>query len=249
MFWPRQKLDQVTVKVKHFYETTPFPNYEGIESPADLVRKAKAGGFAEFLDKLIPFNSQVLDAGCGTGQLPNFLSLSARQVFGTDMSLASLKLAQEFKARNELKRASFYQMNIFRPIFKPKSFDVVICMGVLHHTLDPQKGFTSLSRLVKPGGLIIIGLYHRFSRMVHFSCHWLGINRRLAQIKDQDKRRAWFEDQYHHPHESTHTVSEVSRWFGQAGFEVIEVLPQTMFQFFLTGVREGGLFVMIGKKK
>ena len=28
-----------------------------------------------------------------------------------------------------------------------------------------------------------------------------------------DKRRAWFEDQYRHPHESTHTIGEVLEWF------------------------------------
>ena len=248
MFWPQLKIDLVTAKVKRFYETTPFPNYDGIESAADLVRKAQQGRFAQWLDETLPFNSLVLDAGCGTGQLSNFLSLSHRFVFGTDMSLTSLKLGQRFKQLNQLGRVGFYQMNIFAPIFKPDSFDAVICTGVLHHTPDPKAGFMSLSRLVKPGGLIIIGLYHCFSRMIHFWCHRLGINPRLAQIKSESKRRAWFEDQYHHPHESSHTAKEVACWFDQAGFRVMRVLPESLFQFFLTGSREGGLFIMIGRK-
>ena len=52
-------------------------------------------------------------------------------------------------------------MNLFRPVFKAETFDVVICSGVLHHTSDPLTGFQSISKLVKKGGYIIIGLYNK----------------------------------------------------------------------------------------
>lgn len=258
MFWPRLKVDEVTAKVKRFYEATPFPNYDGIESAADLIIKAKQGVFAHWLEEKLPFNSFVLDAGCGTGQLSNFLSLSQRFVFGTDMSLASLKLAQQFKQLNRLDRVGFYQMNLFQPIFKPFSFDVVICTGVLHHTADPKTGFMALSRLVKPGGLIIIGLYHRWGRIInrlrrqifkYSQEKWLWLDPRLKLIKDKDKFHAWFEDQYHHPHESVHDFREVQSWFDQTGFNFVDSIPRTNFQSLLTGGREGGLFIMIGRKK
>lgn len=249
MFWPKTKLDSITSKVKYFYEGTPFPDYEGLETVADLLAKATSANFARYLEGLIPFNSLVLEAGCGTGQLPNYLAIAHRFVFGTDMSLASLRLAEEFRQRNQLERVGFYQMNLFQPIFKSKSFDAVISTGVLHHTPDPRAGFLSLARLVKPGGIIVIGLYHRWSRWVNRCCRNLGIDPQLARIKSRSKRRAWFEDQYHHPHESAHTVKEVSGWFKQAGVDVLEVLPGSLLQFFLTGVREGGLFIMIGRKK
>jgi SAM-dependent methyltransferase len=258
MFWPRHKVDSVTAKVKSFYETTPFPNYDGVETAADLIEKAKKGKFAQRLNEILPFNSLVLDAGCGTGQLANFLSLANRQIFGTDMSLASLKLAEEFKQRNELKRVSFYQMNLFQPIFKPGSFDVVICTGVLHHTPDPKEGLIRLSRLAKPGGLVIIGLYHRWGRVVNRWRRlilWLSGGRlmwldpHLRKIKDKSKQKAWFEDQYHHPHESVHDFKQVKSWFDQAEIDWMDVIPKSTFQLLLTGGREGGLFIMIGRKR
>lgn len=249
MFWPKNQTDPITSKVKGFYEATPFPDYEGLETVADLLGKAAGANFANYLDKLIPFNSLVLEAGCGTGQLSNYLGIAHRFVFGTDMSQASLTLAEEFRQRNKLERVGFYQMNLFRPIFKLQSFDAVISTGVLHHTPDPRAGFLSLARLVKPGGLIVIGLYHKWSRLVNRWCRRLGIDPQLNKIKNQSKRRAWFEDQYHHPHESVHTVKEVSGWLNQADFEVLAVMPKTPLQFFLTGVREGGLFIMIGRKR
>jgi len=68
-------------------------------------------------------------------------------------------------------------------------------------------------------------------------------------IKDKDKFRAWFEDQYNHPHESAHDFSEVLSWFDQAGITFVDSIPRSRLQLLLTGGREGGLFIMIGRKK
>ena len=48
------------------------------------------------MNEQIPFNVNVLEVGCGTGQLTNYLGLASRNVFGTDMCLNSLKLAEVF---------------------------------------------------------------------------------------------------------------------------------------------------------
>ena len=106
-------------------------------------------GVARLLDEQIPFGARVIECGCGTGQLTNFLSVANRTVVGADLCLNSLKLATAFKTQNELDRAHFLQMNLFRPCFKPASFDLVISNGVLHHTADPFLGLQSISRLVK----------------------------------------------------------------------------------------------------
>ena len=162
--WGASKKD-VTDVVKSFYEHTPFPNYEDFESVGDLVKKARQGIFGRLLDEQIPYNIRILEVGCGTGQLSNFLSAAQRVVFGTDMCLNSLKLAQDFKNRHHLERVGFYQMNLFRPIFKAESFPLVICHGVLHHVSDPFGGFRSIGSLVKKGGYIIVGLYNKYGRI------------------------------------------------------------------------------------
>jgi hypothetical protein len=91
-------------------------------------------------------------------------------------------------------------------------------------------------------------------------------------------RRAWFAvDQYRHPHESKHTFGEVAAWFDGAGLEFVRGVPAlrmkddglaggnsifepqprgTALDHFLAqtaeivapGQREGGFFVMIGRK-
>ena len=43
------------------------------------------------------------------------------------------------------------------------------------------------------------------------------------------KRRAWFSDQYQHPHESKHTIEEIQGWFKQTGFSFVKSLPKLGF--------------------
>ena len=161
LFWPNEwdsKTD-VTEIVKSFYEETPFPNYEDVDSESSFREKAEKGVFARLLNQQIPHGSRVLEVGCGTGQLANYLGMKwGRTVFGADMCLNSLRLGQEFKQRNEIANTALVQMNLFRPAFKTESFDLVLCNGVLHHTSDPFLGFQSICRLVKQGGFIVIGL-------------------------------------------------------------------------------------------
>src|SRR5271157_253337 len=73
--WPADKPD-VTEIIKSFYEKTPFPNYDELDSSLSLREKASRGIFARLLDEQISFGSRVLEVGCGTGQrLPRIRSV------------------------------------------------------------------------------------------------------------------------------------------------------------------------------
>ena len=170
LFWPHTPLaagEDPTEKVKAFYEQTPFPNYDEHDSLRSLIEKSRRGAYADELNRALPFNSTVLEVGCGTGQLSNFLGVSCRRVIGADMCLNSLGLAERFRREHRLARVRFAQMNLFKPCFKPAQFDVVLCNGVLHHTGDPRGGFEGLLPLLKPGGFIIVGLYNRYGRLMN----------------------------------------------------------------------------------
>lgn len=289
LFWPNEPdafSEDVTEIVKAFYEETPFPNYDEFDSVASLVEKARSGIYARLLDEQIPFNARILECGCGTGQLSNFLSIANRTVVGTDICLNSLRLGQAFKAQNDLRSVHFLQMNLFRPVFRPESFDVVISNGVLHHTSDPRRGFVTIGRLVRPGGYLVVGLYHRYGRLLTNTRRLIFrlFGSRLAfldpNLRDHSrsaaKQRAWFRDQYQHPHESRHTIGEVLRWLADSGFSLVKTIPKTRPPFerfseaerlfepdrvgntlerweaelstIFSGSREGGFFIVIGRK-
>ena len=288
LYWPTEwdpSKPDVTDEVRAFYEETPFPNYDDFDDVGSLMEKARQGRFARLLDEQVPFGARVLEAGCGTGQLSNFLSVASRTVVGADLCLNSLRLGQQFKARNRLPHVHFVQMNLFRPVFRPGAFDLVISNGVLHHTADPKLGFRTLADLVRPGGYILVGLYHRYGRLITDArraifhafgdrFQFLDPNLRKAE-SSVAKRRAWFMDQYKHPHESKHTIGEVIGWLADAGFEFVSSIPRSVpfqpfaedeqlfrperagnaFERFLveagmafTGSQQGGFFIVIGKR-
>jgi SAM-dependent methyltransferase len=250
MFWPHESSDgdlAATTTVKDFYEETPFPNYEEFDSVATLIQKARLGWFAKLLDDQVPQGALVLECGCGTGQLSNFLSIANRRVLGTDICLNSLRLGHEFKAKNELGGVHFLQMNLFRPVLKPGVFDLVISNGVLHHTPDPARAFESIARLVKPNGYILVGLYHRYGRLITDLRRVLfRLSDRLTFLdpnlrrgdRDSGRWRAWFRDQYKHPLESKHTIGEVLKWIDRCGFTFVKSIPRSKPFQPLSGVIE-----------
>jgi SAM-dependent methyltransferase len=227
--------NDVTDIVKEFYEETPFPNYDGLDTRDSLRQKARTSVAAQLLDEQIPKAAKILEAGCGTGQMSNFLGLtSGRTVVGSDICLNSLRLAVGFRDRFGINNAHFVQMNLFDPFFRDHSFDVVVSDGVLHHTADAAAAFRSIQNLVKPGGYIVIGLYNWLGRLPTL---WLRslvdmfgdvaalLDSRMRQEQNIGRRKAWLMDQYRHPHETKHSIGEVLRWFDQSDFEFMSCIP------------------------
>lgn len=276
--------EEVGRRVRAFYARYPFPTYEPTDSPGVLAEKAQAGVFASLLDRQIPYNARILDAGCGTAQLPTFLSLPGRRTVGIDFSFPSLMEGRRFVQRFDLKDVDLIQMDLFALGLKEGSFDYVISTGVLHHTADPYRAFQGLCRLVRSGGYILIGLYNRYARIPSMVRHrifrrtgrrfeWLDFV--LRHGRDEAKKHIWFVDQYANPHETVHTVDEVMQWFAANGIACLGVVPRLtpgaplapadrLFEpvpmgtplgrvlgqlaWMFTIGREGGLFVMIGRR-
>jgi SAM-dependent methyltransferase len=96
----------------------------------------------------------VLDAGCGGGHHLRFVAPFAEEVVGIDLSCA--ELAGE--RTRHLSNVSTVAGDIAR-VDLGRQFDVVYCIGVLHHTDDPSATFQNLARHVKSGGRLIVWVY------------------------------------------------------------------------------------------
>lgn len=222
----------VTERIKAFYEENPFPSYEGVQEFGELVNRGQKNGFAQGLLDAIGHNKLILECGCGTGQMSQFLSLNNNHVLGIDLSISSLKLAVEHKIRNGLQRSAFARMNIFDLGVKDDAFDVVISSGVLHHTKDARKAFAAIVRKAKPGGIVIVGLYNTFGRLPTLMRSKLigvfGANiDSVVRNKIHDRRKAeiWVKDQYYNPHETWHSIDEVMQWFSENDIEYLNCYP------------------------
>jgi 2-polyprenyl-3-methyl-5-hydroxy-6-metoxy-1,4-benzoquinol methylase len=235
LFAPHDEYDQpsdVTQRIQQFYSENPFPSYDDFDDVHQLVEKSCRNVYSKALNDAIPFGARVLEVGCGTGQLSIFLSLANRDVFGADLTPQSLALACGFRDKHRLERVCFYQMNLFRPIFREESFDLVYCSGVLHHTTYPYKGFQSISRLVRKNGYIMIGLYNACMRMPthvrRLLSYMLPIHKMdpvIRKLSTEQKKQVWFNDQYRNPHETDHTIIEVIEWLEKNDFRFVSSIP------------------------
>lgn len=225
----------VTDMMRSFYEEHPFPSYEGLEEFGALANKGWTNPFSRELLDAIGYNKLVLECGCGTGQLTQFLQLNNNHTLGVDLSLSSLGLAVEHKNRNQLERSAFAQMNIFNLAIKDESFDVVISHGVLHHTYDARAAFAQIVKKVKPGGIVVVGLYNSYARIMT----WIRskLIRTLGskidyvvrhRIHDERKAQIWIEDQYFNPHETWHSIGEVQSWFAENNIQYLNCTPPVL---------------------
>ncbi len=226
---------QVTNLQDKFYNEIKFPNYDDLDDFSLLIDKAKKSIFAKILDEQILFGSKILEVGCGTGQLSNFLSRYKRKIFGVDLSENSLIMGDDFRIKSGIENVYFMKMNLFRLLFKDEYFDYIISIGCLHHTQDPKKAFFSIEKKLKKGGFLVLGLYHKYGRI------YTKIRKRIFSLlgkkaffldkylRDKnisyEKRLTWYRDQYKSPHEISYTIQEVLEWFKEKNLKITKILP------------------------
>ena len=98
----------------------------------------------------------VLEVGCGAGRFTELLLEAGGRVFATDLSIAV-----EANDENCHAAADYFvcQADLRQLPARPASFDVVLCLGVIQHTPDPEETIAVLGSFVKPGGLLVIDHY------------------------------------------------------------------------------------------
>jgi 2-polyprenyl-3-methyl-5-hydroxy-6-metoxy-1,4-benzoquinol methylase len=101
---------------------------------------------------------RVLEAGCGAGRFTEILLDAGARVLAADLSSA----VDANHANCSRSRGYFVCQADIRDLpVAPHSFDVVLCLGVIQHTPDPEVTIAALAGYVKPGGLLAIDHYSR----------------------------------------------------------------------------------------
>ncbi len=183
--------DAVSVAVQAQYEANPYPRWvmrapyrpEPLpETIRTLHPNAPLAGvrWSERPDILI--------AGCGTG----IQAIEAAQrhpsgsILAVDLSRASLGYAKRKTLEAGIANIVFARGDINVLDLGENRFDLVEAAGVLHHMGDPVAGWRKLAGMVKPGGLMFIGLYSRTAR------RWLNdIRARFGQLATAEDIRSF----------------------------------------------------------
>ena len=96
-------------------------------------------------------HGRVLELGCGMGHLLSWL-IDRYSVVGCDINAWALS-----RARQNVPQGYFLLLSGDEPYaFPGASFDIVIAKHVVEHLIHPEQGIFEMSRVLKPGGLLIL---------------------------------------------------------------------------------------------
>lgn len=111
------------------------------------------------LDKSFWKGSRFLDGGCGIGRNSHWpMTYGAVGGVAVDVDDRTLLRARQNLAQFpnvEVRKQSIYE------IAEVDAFDIAYSIGVVHHLSDPDAAVASLTRAVKPGGVVLVWLYGR----------------------------------------------------------------------------------------
>ena len=198
----------------------------------------------------------IFDAGCGNGQLNQYIARSGAIVVGMDLS----KSVERAQLNNKEENAFFLQGDVqFHPLQFEK-FDIVHSSGVLICTNNSELTFSKLEPCVKKGGKMSVWLYHPRKNLIHNSFNFLRNYTSKLPVKVQNysylltlfpasyvvkrikgnKQNAremmiaitdWFSPEFRWEH----TQEEASSWFVKRNFSDVKVTTTDTFGFNIIG--------------
>ncbi len=162
--------DSISLEVQSQYEQNPYPRWVRLPNTWDPKpinqRIRELFPHADFTPLAPDVCPTVLIAGCGTGQQPIEVAgwLEHSEMLAVDLSIASLAYAKRKAIEAGANNIFFAHADILNLGQLNRTFDVIESGGVLHHMRDPFAAWDILLGLLKPRGLMKIGLYSEIAR-------------------------------------------------------------------------------------
>jgi SAM-dependent methyltransferase/tetratricopeptide (TPR) repeat protein len=159
--------DPVSQKVAAQYQTSPYPRWTSLHSPArGRARRMLSRFFPDARLGFMDENFDVLIAGAGTGEHAIASATSygpAASVTAIDLSRPSLAYGKWMAQRLGADNITFAQADILN-LGENGPYHIIETVGVLHHMADPFAGWRALLDRLAPGGLMLVGLYSKVAR-------------------------------------------------------------------------------------
>jgi ubiquinone/menaquinone biosynthesis C-methylase UbiE len=109
-------------------------------------------------------NDEILDAGCGTCAKSVLLAARGLRVVGADFSEKALELAERTVAQHGFTdRIRLQREDLTRLSFADGRFRHVLCWGVLMHVPELGQALAELSRVLTPGGRLVVSVANMHS--------------------------------------------------------------------------------------
>src|ERR1700739_3799213 len=235
-------------EIRDFYERMPYPAPRtSLDVHRDWYRnpdRRRAEFHLMWPAKQPQGGQEILIAGCGTSQAARYaLREPDARVTAIDISDTSLRHTRDLQRKYNLKNLELHHLPIERVREIGRSFDRVVCTGVLHHLPDPDHGLRALRDVLRPSGAMRLMVYARYGRagiyMMQEYCRLLGISASDKDLRDlgatiealpadhpisgvlrgaKDFRRPEaMADALLHPQDRAYTVPELYAWLDRCG--------------------------------
>ena len=203
---------------------------ELIRLKKDPYHSLEFGTTFMFLDKYLPRNGLILDAGGGTGVYTVEL---AKQ--GYSMMLLDISKENIAAAKKEIKRAEV-QRNVKKAVvgditdlsgFKDSTFDAVLCLGgplsLVYGKSKRRRAMSELARVAKPGAPIFISVMNKFGAMLIGPSKWPDeiATSNFLSVATKGEDRMWIGKYYCHYFSPEEFVSEFKH--ACSGAKIVEL--------------------------
>ena len=132
----------------------------------DEVERHRYEVYAPWMPSVMGFDEfkgqRLLEVGCGMGTDLLQFARGGALCTGLDLTPRSVEISSLHFGLYDM-RADFVLGDGERLPFADESFDVVYSNGVLHHTPDTMQAVREVRRVLRPGGVARVMLYHRNS--------------------------------------------------------------------------------------
>ena len=125
--------------------------------------------FGRFLKPDLVSGKQVLEIGCGMGTHAEMLVRNGARLTAIDQTTLAV---ESTRRRLELKQldALVLQQDAEKLTLPDRSFDVVWTWGVIHHSSSTEQCVSEISRVLRPGGRLVMMVYYRPSLVFYLHC-------------------------------------------------------------------------------
>ncbi len=180
-------------EVHEFYERMPYPApLTSLDEHRDLYKNPDRRRLQFHLlwpTEPLRGNLEILVAGCGTSQAARYaLREPDARVTAIDISEMSLRYTRDLQRKYDLKNLEIHQLSIESVQELGRTFDQIVCTGVLHHLPDPDSGLRALRDVLKSEGAMNLMVYAPYGRagiyMMQQYCRVLGISSSDKDLKE-----------------------------------------------------------------
>jgi ubiquinone/menaquinone biosynthesis C-methylase UbiE len=126
-------------------------------------------------------DKRLLEVGCGLGVELGRLGKLGFDVTGIDLAPKAVEMAETYLRKLGLRGKAMVQ-DAEQMDFPDESFDAIYSSGVLQHTSDIKRAIREMLRVLRPGGKMLVVLYHRRS-WFHLLHKLTGVN---IEFDDRD---------------------------------------------------------------